>query len=251
VTGVRVLVTNDDGTESPAIVALARAVRPLADEVVVAAPQRNVSGAGTSLLGLVDGGRLPVEKREDAELVGIPLQGLEAHPALIVLLARHGAFGEPPDLVLSGINAGPNTGQAVLHSGTVGAAMTAASLGMSAAAVSAAGTALPTQSELDALVGHVTRLALDHRGCVVNVNVPAQLPWRELRWARLAKSGAVEVKAALTGSTLQVAVSPLDDRSDAESDSALLGDGYATITLIEPLAVRTLQDECSGDSART
>ena len=53
-------------------------------------------------------------------------------PALCVMAARLGGFGDPPDLVASGINPGNNTGRAVLHSGTVGAALTAANLGMSA-----------------------------------------------------------------------------------------------------------------------
>ena len=44
---------------------------------------------------------------------------------MIVFLGAHGAFGEPPDIVLAGINRGPNVGRAILHSGTVGAALTA------------------------------------------------------------------------------------------------------------------------------
>jgi 5'-nucleotidase len=234
---VRVLVTNDDGADSPALIALARAARSVGD-LVVAAPQRNVSGAGTSLLGLVDGGKLAVEDRVVAALDGVPVRSLDAHPALIVLLARHGAFGPPPDVVLSGINAGPNTGQAVLHSGTVGAALTAASLGIAAAAFSTSASAMPPEPTLEDLVGQVTQLALDHRRCVVNVNLPAAAPWRDVRWATLASTGAVEVKAAMSGSTLRVSVSPLIGRGEGESDTALLAGGHATLTLIEPVAVR-------------
>ena len=46
---------------------------------------------------------------------------------MIVFLGSHGAFGEPPDIVLAGIDRGPNVGRAILHSGTVGAALTAQS----------------------------------------------------------------------------------------------------------------------------
>ena len=60
----------------------------------------------------------------------------EAAPAFIVRAANTGAFGAPPDIVLSGINRGPNTGHAVLHSGTVGAALTASTFGLPALAVS-------------------------------------------------------------------------------------------------------------------
>jgi hypothetical protein len=59
-------------------------------------------------------------------LTGVPCLGVEATPAFIVFAAFVGAFGPPPpELVLSGINHGPNTGYAVLHSSTVGAALTA------------------------------------------------------------------------------------------------------------------------------
>ena len=53
-----------------------------------------------------------------------------------MLAARLGGFGDPPELVVSGINPGRNTGRAVLHSGTVGAALTAANFGVSGLAVS-------------------------------------------------------------------------------------------------------------------
>ena len=53
-----------------------------------------------------------------------------------MLAARLGGFGEPPELVVSGINPGCNTGRAVLHSGTVGAALTAANFGVRGLAVS-------------------------------------------------------------------------------------------------------------------
>jgi 5'-nucleotidase len=234
---VRVLVTNDDGVDSPGLVALARAARRMGD-VVVAAPQRNVSGAGTSLLGLADGGTLAVEERTLAALDGLRLRSVDAHPALIVLLTRYEAFGPPPDLVLAGINAGPNTGQAVLHSGTVGAALTAASLGMAAAAFSTSAPELPGPEPLDDLVRQVTDVAVARHRCVVNVNLPTSRSWPELRWATLARTGAVEVKAAMSGSTLRVSMSPLEARGAGESDAELLAAGYATATLIEPLVVQ-------------
>src|SRR3546814_16709015 len=59
-------------------------------------------------------------------------------PALITLVAAHGAFGEPPELVLSGINRGENVGHAIIHSGTVGAALTGGGSGARAMAVSLA-----------------------------------------------------------------------------------------------------------------
>ncbi len=61
---------------------------------------------------------------------------IERPPATAVYLACLGAFGARPDIVASGINPGANTGHLILHSGTVGAALTAAGLGVPALAVS-------------------------------------------------------------------------------------------------------------------
>ena len=72
-----------------------------------------------------------VEGAEDVEAYG-----LDASPALSVIAGALGAVGPKPDLVLSGINDGVNVGRSVLHSGTVGAALTASQLGISALAVS-------------------------------------------------------------------------------------------------------------------
>lgn len=59
-----------------------------------------------------------------------------APPGTAALVTCLGAFGELPDLVASGINPGANTGHLVLHSGTVGATLTAASYGVPGVAVS-------------------------------------------------------------------------------------------------------------------
>ena len=69
-------------------------------------------------------------------LAGVPAYALDGAPGLCVLAARLGGFGDPPDVVMSGINPGCNTGRAVLHSGTVGAALTAANFGVRGLAVS-------------------------------------------------------------------------------------------------------------------
>lgn len=61
---------------------------------------------------------------------------VDATPGACVILGCLGAFGEPPDIVLSGINYGANCGRSVLPSGTIGAAMTAANYGRSGLAVS-------------------------------------------------------------------------------------------------------------------
>ena len=81
-------------------------------------------------------GRIRVERRELADAAGVPAHAVHAGPGLIALIAARGAFGEPPDVVLSGINHGANVGRAIVHSGTVGAALTGGLHGSRAMAVS-------------------------------------------------------------------------------------------------------------------
>jgi 5'-nucleotidase len=68
----------------------------------------------------------------------VPVHAIDAPPAAAVYAGCLGAFGPGPDVVASGVNPGANTGHLVLHSGTVGAALTAAALGVPALAVSIA-----------------------------------------------------------------------------------------------------------------
>jgi 5'-nucleotidase len=131
---VRILVTNDDGIDSLGLHTLARALTGRG-EIVIAAPDKEYSGAGASLgpLHLLQPEihRARVEDIDEAWAVTGP-------PALCVMFARLGAFGAPFDLVVSGINPGANVGRSVYHSGTVGAALTARAGGISGVAVSQA-----------------------------------------------------------------------------------------------------------------
>lgn len=133
---MKVLVTNDDGVESVGLHALVRALLVSGLDVVVAAPDRDMSGSGAAI------GHIHMDEHIDAkpvdlpDLAGVPAYAVDGPPGLCVLAARLGGFGPTPDLVVSGVNPGCNTGRAVLHSGTVGAALTAANFGCRGIAVS-------------------------------------------------------------------------------------------------------------------
>ncbi len=129
---MRILVTNDDGIDSVGLHVLARAVAPLGD-VVVAAPDSEYSGASAAFGAL----HLIRPEMHKAHIEGIDeAWAITGPPALCVMFSRMGAFGEPFDLVVSGINPGANVGRAVYHSGTIGACVTARSGGVSGVAVS-------------------------------------------------------------------------------------------------------------------
>jgi 5'-nucleotidase len=133
---MKVLVTNDDGVASPGLHALTRSLVEQGHDVIVVAPDREMSGSAAAI------GQVHVDEGIDAERIelpglgGVPAYALAGPPGLCVLTARLGGFGEPPEMVVCGINPGCNTGRAVLHSGTVGAALTAANFGCRGLAVS-------------------------------------------------------------------------------------------------------------------
>src|SRR5574338_1026830 len=131
---MRILVTNDDGIDAVGLHVLARRLGELGD-VVVAAPDREYSGAAAALgaLHLIQ----PEVRRVSLDGVA-EAWSVSGPPALCVTFARLGAFGDPFDLVVAGINPGANTGRAVYHSGTVGAALTARNGALPGLAVSQA-----------------------------------------------------------------------------------------------------------------
>ena len=128
---MRILVTNDDGVDSPGIHALAAALVADGHDVLVVAPTDDRSGSGASIGRLYGGGPPPVTRRVWPELPDLSVHAIDAPPATAVFAACLGAFGDLPDLIASGINPGANTGHLVLHSGTVGATLTAAGYGSS------------------------------------------------------------------------------------------------------------------------
>lgn len=232
----RVLVTNDDGIDSPGLVRLAHALDEHF-EVTVAAPNRDWSGSGTGI-GRFDAAAGVPMRRAD---VGIEHAfAIDGPPGLAVLAAALGAFGEPFDVVVSGVNAGANTGRSVIHSGTVGAALTARTLGSHGIAVSAA-PGDPWQWETAAVLAvAVTRWIVSARasaGAVaVNVNVPAR-PLHEVRGLRSAELdtfGYFRIASA-GADRLEFEVSSEDSGADPGTDSALLREGWATLTALETL----------------
>lgn len=131
---VRILVSNDDGIEAPGLLHLAQAMTDHGD-VVVVAPDREFSGAGAAIGAIWD--FEPEVTRH--QLDGVPeAWAVNGPPALAVMYARLGLFGDPFDLVVAGINPGANVGRSVYHSGTVGACLSGRNGGISGVAISQA-----------------------------------------------------------------------------------------------------------------
>lgn len=115
---MRILLTNDDGIYAPGLRALLAELRKLG-EVVVVAPATEQSAVGHSVTILTP---LLVQEihDENGQLLGWAVEG---RPADCVKLALRELLKEPPDLLVSGLNAGSNAGINVLYSGTVAAAI--------------------------------------------------------------------------------------------------------------------------------
>lgn len=241
--GTRVVVTNDDGIDSPGLHALAACALDLGWAPVVAAPAGEASGTSAGVTATGDHRRVAVARRELPGLPGVDAHAVAGQPGLIALIACHDGFGERPDLVLSGINRGANVGRAVLHSGTVGAALTAAVNGVRAVAVSLdiatepAGdphwdTAVAVAREL---LPAVARLPA---GTVLNLNVP-DLPaadLRPLRWTRLATYGRTQQKVTRLGDgRLEVGSVVVAGELEPDTDAALLADRHPTCTPLHPV----------------
>ncbi len=128
-----ILVTNDDGIESPGLAAAVAAVSGLG-KVVVAAPTTQQTARGRSMVGNRDDWFHPVS---DPDFPCDLAYHIDASPALVVRHAFAVLFGGVlPDLVVSGINYGENLGNNIMISGTLGAAFQAAAAGIPALAVS-------------------------------------------------------------------------------------------------------------------
>ncbi len=128
-----ILVTCDDGVESPGLRAAVRAVLSLG-EVMVSAPCEQQTGAGRSLPTFNDGAIHEIEYEVDGQRV--PAYAIYGSPAQAVLYALVELVARQPALCVSGINFGENVGSGVTASGTVGAALEAADAGVPALAVS-------------------------------------------------------------------------------------------------------------------
>lgn len=133
-----ILITNDDGIgDIKRLLALANSVSNFADRISIIVSEFDGSGTSNYSTYLKDRSPLEVTCKNYDEENNIAVYTLPANPADCVLLGLSGFFGDNrPDLVLSGINGGTNIGPYWFGSGTIGAARTAAYLGIKSIAFS-------------------------------------------------------------------------------------------------------------------
>lgn len=229
--GFRILLSNDDGIESPLIEFLKAELETISDvEVVVSAPLENQSGSSQAS----ESGRLEVTRVEkNGEFFGVAVDG---KPATAV---RYGlrvlGKDDPFDLVVSGINRGANVGNVSHLSGTVGAAMEGLYNGIPAIAVSGA---FPTTNE-GAAADVVKQLIAHYRdsgapkGTVISVNVPGGelkgVVARPMGESYIASAG-YDVIETVGDTTVYDAKRRIAEATDSINDTYAYQQGYITLT---------------------
>lgn len=180
-----ILVTNDDGIDSPGLAALRQSLSPLGD-VTIVAPAHSWSAAGHTKTM-----HKPMRVRRGSLSDGSEALVTTGSPSDCVALALLGILDRRPDLVVSGINKGPNLGEDVTYSGTVAAAMEGVVSGIPAIAASLDAWEgwdfEPAAKVVAEVAGAVLKQGLPP-GTLLNVNVPS-VPYAQLRGILVTRLG--------------------------------------------------------------
>jgi 5'-nucleotidase len=238
---LRILLTNDDGFDAAGITALRAALLAGGHHVTVVAPSRNRSGSSVSITTV---GSLVVREVEPGVFA------VDGTPADCVLVALRGGVAERVDLVVAGINFGQNIGTRIVSSGTVGAAITAAGLGVPAIASSQTVDSpdyrttprfFPDAAQFTALL--VAGLAargdgpLLPPGIVLNVNYPARTR-AEVAGVQLTRQGRSILYALHyergAGGSYAVSFEPAYLADPVRgADTTAIAEGYISVTPLE------------------
>jgi len=228
---MRVLISNDDGYQSSGIAALQMAISRVGETVIVA-PDRNRSGASNSIT-LTH----PITIKQQSDDV----YAVEGTPTDCVNIALSGLLDDHIDMVVSGINDGPNMGDDVLYSGTVAAAMEGRFLGQPSIALSMA-SHNPTHFDTAGAIAEKLVRQLENASIpsdtVLNVNVP-DLPAEEIRGIKLTRLGSRHqstnaIGAASPRNETVFWIGPagdINDRSEG-TDFHAVAEGYVSVTPI-------------------
>lgn len=172
-----ILITNDDGIHSPGLRALKEALSPLG-RVVTVAPDRDNSAISHALTM-----NRPLRLTE----LGEDVYTLDGTPTDCVVVALGKVFDHPPDLLVSGINNGPNIGDDITYSGTVSAAIEGTMYAVASMAVSMAGE-VPIDFKKGASIIRRLAATVIEQGLpadtLMNVNIPDRPTFKGVKVTR-------------------------------------------------------------------
>lgn len=184
---MHILLTNDDGYNAPGIQTLYRTLRSQTKhDISIVAPesQRSATGHSITLFHPL----FFTKHNLDGQQKGYSISGT---PSDCVKLAIQGGLVSKPDLIISGINLGPNLGTDIFYSGTVSAAMEGVLLGVPSLAVSLASYEFMDFEPAAAYVAEQLDFIVKHNQVgLMNINIPGKplTEWRGLKVTRLGKA---------------------------------------------------------------
>lgn len=180
-----ILLTNDDGIRAKGLEMLYQAVLPIAD-VAIVAPHAEKSGAGLSITWV-----RPLMIQTIEWSPATPAWSVSGTPADCVKMALSSLLTQKPDMVLSGINKGSNSGRTLLYSGTVGGAIEASFQGVPSIAFSFSDLTVPPLEKVSPFIAPLVQHMLANplpNGTFLNVNFPFDAAQR-IKGFKLASQG--------------------------------------------------------------
>jgi 5'-nucleotidase len=247
---IQILLTNDDGIQSPGLWAAAGALSELG-YVNVVAPRDQFSGAGRSLPSTSDGVITPLQMQVNGK--NWTVYSVGGTPAQAILHAICEILPVRPQLVVSGINYGENMGTGVTVSGTVGAAMEGAGNGIPALAVSletdlkehlsySTAVDFSTAAYFTALFGRkILQHELPYDVDLLKVDVPCdatpQTPWEVTRLSRQTYFEAVRPKRATWDQPERVGYQRIEELSGIGEDTDVYALRVKKVVSVTPLSL--------------
>lgn len=229
---MRILLTNDDGFNASGLQTLYRILSSkLKHKISIVAPdnQRSASGHAITLFEPL----FVIQHRLANDDEGFSVRGT---PSDCVKLAIEGGIVPKPELIISGINQGPNLGTDVFYSGTVSAAMEGVLAGVPAIAASLASFDYHEfQPAAEWLVDFIDKISMTHKEGLININFPGVSPkdWQGVRWVRLGKAiyeNVFESRIDPHGRKYYWQSGSLRPERNQDTDIAMLHKGYVTLT---------------------
>lgn len=177
---MKILISNDDGYLAPGLIALAEALAPIAD-IIVVAPDSNRSGSSNSLT---------LDRPLSVYQAANGFYFINGTPSDCVHIALTGIMTSKPDLIVSGINQGQNMGDDTLYSGTVAAATEGHLFGIPAIAFSQLEKGWAEIKSAARVARDIVERRFDHlaENFLLNVNIP-NLPYEQLKPALATRLG--------------------------------------------------------------
>lgn len=239
---MRILVANDDGIHAPGIALAEEAARKLTDDVWIVAPERKRTAAGSSL---TVGRSLTMTKASPQRF------SCSGTPADCVVAAMTWLFRDQkkPDLVLSGVNDGPNVAEDIAYSGTLGIAREATFWSIPAISMSRVKNPVRAQGDAD-YVAELTQQLWQERhdwildGHWMSINLPATLP-AQIRQAKIGRDKIASTSVVLKTDGLCTELMVPRGRTSFGRDgdeNDYLNHGFATLTRLSWLGHTNVTD---------